>query len=396
MTAANSDLHLTIDRRDDGPTRVSLNDGDRSISRLWIIPFTLQIGAARVRMDGIGGVGTDEEYRKQGLSRRVLEAAVQWMREGDGALSMLYGIPDYYPKFGYAGAGPEHYLYLDDLHRHADLPEGWSVRSFEPTDFRDIQALYTGYTLGSVGTAVRGSDSGSWKRLTAPPDREAEECRLVIDPAGSIAAYVMRAQSHWAVKQVEKANPDALVLGEVVARGANAADAALAVCRRWAREAGAGSETPPRRVVLAQPPEGPIAEAAMRQTARLVQSYQPAANSMARVLDVERLLTALRPELTMRLAAERWSENARLVIRTEIGAATLSLTADGVEVTPMAETDEHVLELPQSDLACLALGAFSPWDVLDRLPEPPALFIQNLVEMLFPRRNPHMHLPDRY
>lgn len=134
----------------------------------------------------------------------------------------------------------------------------------------------------------------------------------------------------------------------------------------------------------------------MRQTARLVQSYQPAANSMARVLDVERLLTALRPELTMRLAAERWSENARLVIRTEIGAATLSLTADGVEVTPMAETDEHVLELPQSDLACLALGAFSPWDVLDRLPEPPALFIQNLVEMLFPRRNPHMHLPDRY
>src|ERR1041385_4071760 len=89
-------------------TCVELRLGERSISRLWIVPFVLHIGKAKVRMDGIGGVGTDEEYRNRGYSRRVLEATVEHMQRGDAALSMLYGIRDFYPKFGYVTAGPDH------------------------------------------------------------------------------------------------------------------------------------------------------------------------------------------------------------------------------------------------------------------------------------------------
>ena len=67
---------------DGGSTRVELKIEDRTVSHLWITPYTLCIGAARVRMDGIGGVWTEPEYRQRGYARRVMEAAVRHMQAG--------------------------------------------------------------------------------------------------------------------------------------------------------------------------------------------------------------------------------------------------------------------------------------------------------------------------
>ena len=105
----NSRPELTIRQEPDGSsTRVDLKLDGKSVSRLWLSAHTLHIGEALVRMDGVGGVGTDEAYRSKGYSRRVLEASVEHMIKGDAALSMLYGIRDFYTKFGYATAGPDH------------------------------------------------------------------------------------------------------------------------------------------------------------------------------------------------------------------------------------------------------------------------------------------------
>ena len=57
----------------------------RQVSRVVIVPMPMRIGSAVVRMDGIGGVSTEEEFRNRG-SRRVMETAVQQMRQDDGAL----------------------------------------------------------------------------------------------------------------------------------------------------------------------------------------------------------------------------------------------------------------------------------------------------------------------
>ena len=108
--------------------------GERIVSWLWIVPFTLHIGKATVRMDGIGGVNTEEDCRHRGYSRRVLEATVARMKQGDAALSMLYGIPHFYPKFGYTTAGPDHFISLSRVTEATSLPGGWRVRPFTPAD----------------------------------------------------------------------------------------------------------------------------------------------------------------------------------------------------------------------------------------------------------------------
>jgi predicted acetyltransferase len=381
-----------------GETQVSLMVDGKRVSWLSIVPFSLRIGAATVRMDGIGGVGTDSHHRHRGYSRRVLEAAVAHMRQGDGALSMLYGIPDFYPKFGFATAGPDYLVILNDLERDNALPTGWIVRDFVPTDLPAMQALYTHCTHRAVGTAVRSAEGGVWSHLTGKAeDDEPDACRVILGPDGKLHGYVWRARWCWYVKhKLETDFREALVLGEVMANGSLAADAVLAACRQWAQAE--SEQRKVKQVVLAFPPEGPLAAAAMRQYARFQQNYSACGNSMARVLDVTRLLRSIAPELHARLQTAQSRFVGTLTFQTDIGDATLQIDPDTVTVVSVSAPSEDALRirLPQMELARLALGAFSPDDLLARLPDLPSAKAATLLTTLFPLRFPHMHLPDRY
>ena len=112
-----------------GTSDVLLQLGGRQVSRVVIVPMQMRIGAAVVRMDGIGGVGTEEEFRNRGYSRRVMETAVQQMQRGDAALSTLFGIQDFYQKFGYETTGPEYTVVVPLADAAAPFAAGVAKRS---------------------------------------------------------------------------------------------------------------------------------------------------------------------------------------------------------------------------------------------------------------------------
>jgi hypothetical protein len=204
------------------------------------------------------------------------------------------------------------------------------------------------------------------------------------------------------------------MIAEAMAESPAAADAVLAVCRRWAAEESGARPEPVKRVILALPPEGPIAAAAMHQRANFERHYPRCGGSMARVLNVKRLLGALKPELAARLRAAGSRSAGSLRIQTDFAEAALLTAPDGITVgeaqagskpawppsqarTPSGDADEEVvIHLPQQTLARLALGAFPPGDLLARLEEPMDERARQLVEILFPLRHPHMYLPDRF
>lgn len=391
----------------EGSTRAELFVEGRAVSRLWVYRFTLCIGEARVAMDGIGGVGTEKEYRRRGYSRRVLEATVERMRSGDAALSMLYGIRDFYPKFGYATAGPEHVVALTHLSSEAAVPASWQVRPIEPRDLTAVRRLYEQATARAVGAAVRAENGWVWTRLAETArGKHDDACRVVETPSGEVVAYAWQGKGFWAADMAQGDFPEALVLAEVIARDPAAADAVLAACRLWATEVSRGRQQPLKEVLLSLPPEGHVAAAAMRQDARFIQEFTACGASMARTLDVARLLDQLRPELQARLEQCRLPFTGSLRFETEIGAATLSATPEGLVVASSSgganaspdtpPTSERRVTLPQADLARLALGAFPPEDLLARLKSPPDAATAELLAALFPRRHPHMYLPDRY
>lgn len=403
MTEPASPAERILFEPEDGSTRVDLMLEERSVSRLWIVPFTLAIGAARVRMDGIGGVGTDREYRRRGYSRRVLEATVERMRQGDAALSMLYGIRDFYPKFGYATAGPDHFLRLTGLDREVAMPAGWTARPIAPADLPAARRLYDRTTARAVGAADR-AERPTWNALQESAGGKSEDaCRVVVGMSGEVEGYAWEGKPFWYSSGLREEYPDALIIAEAMAAGPAVADAVLSLCRAWAAEESARRETPVKEVLLSHPPEGAIAAAAMRQDCVAESRFSACGSSMVRVLDVERLLRALAPELSARARAARLPVAGMLRIESDLGAAALEVGPDGVELVRRDEPTndqrvdvEFALHLPQTELARLALGAFPPEDLLARLPAPPDSATAELIGVLFPLRHPHMWIPDRY
>lgn len=393
---------FTPEEGDEPSTRAELWVDGKAVSRLWVIPFTLRVGAARVRMDGIGGVGTSEENRNRGYARRLLAAAVDWMAGREAALTMLYGIPDFYYKFGYATAGPDHLVHLLPPFEGEKLPDGWSVRGFTPDDLPAVQRIYESSAPATVGTAVRPSDGGGpWSRLLKTPDGESgDEACVVLNPSGRVAAYAWKGSGFWYIKhKLSKEYPDALILGEVMAEGPEAADAVLVACRLWAGEESRKSAKEIGRVLLSLPPEGPVANAAQYRLSSFVRNYSPSGDSMARVLNVERLMSALEPELDARWKAAKSDLRGALHVQTEIGEAWLEVKPGGVTVaSPGAarESDPVPVRLPQAALARLALGAFPPHDLLARLAPPLDPPANEILAALFPMRHPHMFIPDRF
>jgi predicted acetyltransferase len=161
------DHAIRITTEDNGWTRVALTIGDQDVSRTFIIPMTIRIGEATVRMDGIGGVATDEQHRHCGYSRRVLEAAVAHIRAGDAPLSTLYGIQNFYPKFGYSTVGSEPTLRLTKVDEERNLAPGCRSRPGRPADLRRIGTLYNDGTREAVGAVIRDRSGAAWTQMVA-------------------------------------------------------------------------------------------------------------------------------------------------------------------------------------------------------------------------------------
>jgi len=386
-----------------GETAVDLLLDGRQISTCEIIPLTIRVGVATVRMDGIGGVGTTEEHRRRGHSRRVLSAAVAHMAAGDAALTTLYGIPDFYPRFGYTTAGPQYLITMPPRVPAPPLPPGWSSRPVVPADVAPCQALYQNEITHAVAAVLRQPDGYPWTGLHRLARGDGPgACRVLLDPRGELAGYAWDNTGFWFVRTLMDEYRHSFVLAEAVARDNAAADALLSLCHQWAADEAVRRGQPVHSLILAPPPHVPLAAAARQCTASLEQHYSADGEFMARTLHVGRLLRQLAPELALRLRAALPTAHETLCLETDLGGATLHISPDGLSVDdgltvpPPGVAPPLTVRLPQTALVRLALGAFPPGDLLSRLAEPPTGSARDLLEALFPPCYPHIYLPDRF
>jgi predicted N-acetyltransferase YhbS len=407
---------ILVEEQPGGTSEVWLELEGRRVSRVVIIPMLMRIGAAVVRMDGIGGVETDEGHRQRGYARRVMGTALELIRAGDGALSTLFGIEDFYQKFGYETVGPE-YTVAVPLHDAAAsasaLPPGWQFRPVASDDLLAMMRLYHANTKRATGALVRhdaGDDPAetarlagcnpnarkiglrAWHMLEKVATEPAEDaCRALLDERGDVAAYAWRGRG-WYMDYRRRDMPEAFHLAEAMARDPMAADALLAACRLWADE----TDRNFAKVAFAIPPEGPLAAAAAYEGGQITAVYTRGGDFMGRVLDVERLLRQLLPELAARTRAAKLSFRGCLRFATDEGAASLSIAPDGVSMELDERGRQLTVELPQTTLARLCLGGFDPGDLLARLPKQPDYEAASLLQTLFPRRTPHIYPMDRF
>lgn len=373
-------LKMQVEEISRGQRVELLLDGEH-ISGLTINDLQMHIGGAVVHMGGIGGVHTDQRHRLKGYSRRVCEYSNRYMYDRGYDVSLLFGISDFYPKFGFVSCLPSYKLTLTTriveraLHR-AGAGKTARVRIGRPQDFPRVRALYNQEYARRTGSIQR---TGRWRGFRMGSTWGSKTITLVAATGGHILAYA-------GVDDRE----DALTVFEV----AGDPRAYPALLRALAREAVAKRV---ESMAFLLPPDDRFSMYARRFGGTLTVNYPYTGAGMLRVINLATLFDKLCPEFSARLQAAGFSGRPQtFVLRTDVGSVQVTAGEAGVRVRPARAGKRVVVEMPQHRLSQLLFGYRTVADVAGepgvRIPRA----LTGLLEVLFPLQWAHVSRADYF
>ncbi|WP_437747570.1 GNAT family N-acetyltransferase [Sorangium sp. So ce1504] len=347
--------------------------GDAMVTHWGVWGYRMRIGRAEVRCGGIGAVATEAAHRGKGLMARTAPHSLDRMRARGYHLSILFGIDDFYHRFGYVPAWPESRWRVKLADLPATLPRLRGLRRIPAAPTQALVRLHNRWNAGLTGTAVRPTFLRSWSGMRKDveawcwgADRERPDGHVVVQASGSRL---------------------------VCAEATGAPDAALsalgALCRRKALP-GLRFDTLPYRSALA---------ARLRTlNSRYEQRYAANGAAMVRVVDLPGCLAAMAPELSARLAAsELAGYRGALTLASPEETATLRLDRGRVEVVRGRSAAGARSAVGGGwAVARLLLGSDAPLEVCDAGKLRLAGDAARLVPVLFPAQHPQLTLADRF
>ncbi len=373
------DVEITTTIEGPSRRRELMADG-KKISWLTLIDHQMRIGSAQVRMGGIAGVGTEPAERMKGHSRRVMEDTIRYMRDEGFDVSALFGIRDFYPKFGYAVCLRSITVTMAtrDAERAGSSAGDFRIRPYVEDDLDFLIDLYNTANRSRTGTLVRqrphfaGIPKGSKWGTPA-------EVIVVVDDAGGFAGYAA----------YDRNDVDVIVT-EVEAVDAAAFPSLLHEFARLAIERRAGS------ITLLLPPDQAFAEFCHRYECKVTLDYPRCGRGMMRIVNQDSLFAKISEELNVRVANSHLAGRAAcLGVRTDLGDSLLEIQGGRITVQPGRTADDSV-ELPQSRLMQLVAGYRTAHDLLT---EPGVSFhgdALTLAEVLFPPQNAYVWAADHF
>ncbi|MDR0897301.1 MAG: GNAT family N-acetyltransferase [Oscillospiraceae bacterium] len=173
--------HFEMDPAADPSLIFVAMDGETIAATLRVFRRQMWLDGRVIAIGGIGEVCTKPAYRRQGLSTRLLQQAIQAMEARDMPVSMLLGNQNIYLKSGWRFC-PERYALLQ-AEALPPLPEGAAVRPFCPDDLPLVMGLYDLYVGRMQGALLRSADY--WRRWVLPQWKAPH----VLEIAGRPVAY---------------------------------------------------------------------------------------------------------------------------------------------------------------------------------------------------------------
>ncbi len=376
-------------------------DRRKIIGNVMVSPREIKISRAVLRLGGLGVVLTHPARRKQGVASLLINSCIDYMREEGYDLSGLFGIPNFYPRFGFATSLMETGL-LIDTSRLAKLRKRWPVRRWRPGDLADMEKLHTANSTGLVGGIVR-SDAYWLSRR-----QRLKDFWVTTGEDGQVRGYI------WLSKRKVKLSPEGtrLLVSEVaVDTSSQAATIAASDSLLWflAREASA-NRIP--RIEIPAPLDHPfVAHGFYEYSGTRYAETAKDAEGMIRIINLGTTFEKLQNLLSDRLhtsAYRDWTGN--MAIQTDLGTAELAVEKGKLTIkhseTP-AQPLKKVLDpppaqgqitcrIPQNRLAQLIMG-HTP---VARVATDPAVSIPDdalpVLSTLFPPGHPFIWHIDRF
>lgn len=316
--------------------------GGRIASHICWVPRNMRIGSAVIRAGAIGYTATHPHYRRRGLAAALMEDWTRELTQRGEHLSFLTGIPKFYEQFGYEFSFP---LDLRDspvsIAPTQLAPEQAEVsfRQYQEGDLPALMDLYEAENASRTGSLVRTPEYWDWllHGLQAIGRIRREDIWLVEKSERQPVAYAM----------LRPGPLDQLEIYEAAATRGDAASALLNAVAARARSEGSPC------IELKLPLDHRVTRYALSLGAHL-SGYSH--GMYARILDLQGLFKALRPELERRLRSSPQSEwGGALRFITDVGSIDLAVENGeiglGGKVSPV-----HAVEIPQSLLVKLVTG----------------------------------------
>ena len=272
-------------------------DGEEPVSTLVLLSMRVRFGALALPVEGYAAVNTAPRQRRGGYMGRLLRRSLRSARERVSVVC-LYGIADFYPRYGFVTCqrGAEWRVSLYDMRRLPAVAAG-TLRPGAPSDLPAMRALYNDVHGARPWTVARADD---WDRIprARPWSPGAEIC--LASRGDVLTGYAVIREEAFGWRRGH------LQLDEVVARDLDTARLLLAEAARRARHLDY------ERIVFHEPGDSAVARVARAIGCEVLHRHYAAAGGMAALLDRERFLAELRPELARRAAAARVGEAAQM------------------------------------------------------------------------------------
>lgn len=359
--------------------REMLIDGE-TVAHLWVIDYTMRIGIGEVRMAGIGDVYTQRKHRMKGYMRHLFGDTVTYMTQEGYDVSMLFGIPNFYNKFGYATCLPNFRFAVKtrDAEAARDHAEPMPSRPIELEDMEAVVALYNAKNATRTGTLVRNAETFTKFPHGTHWDAEALTA-LWEDVEGNLLAYAVWDRRRTEVKVAELEAQDSTLFPTLLAFFAE-----QAVEKRC------------EAITFDMPPDHPFSEYVQRYGTVWTIAYPRYADGMMRILNQQPLFEKLVPVFEHRLALPRAAGLlGSLTIETELGTTSLTFSEGKVKIARGGANPERI-SLPQDGLIQLLMGYRSLRDVMNS----PEVTVEGdalpMLDRLFPKDEPFVWKPDHF
>lgn len=354
----------------------------RLVAQMYVVDRLVRIEDAVLRTGGIAGLGTDPEFRKQGLAGTLMQDTIAYMARTGFDISVLFSIPaDFYNRFGYMTILPSYATTLNGLtrlHQLRKIRTSLHIRPLAYTDFEQTAPLYEATYHETTGSCVR--NDAHWQWLHIHPDFGGG----VISDGDHVCGYALN-----------RLDDERLIVHEVGTEPSpRVHDALLRALARRALTAGV------TEIRMELPPDTPFSrfcllEHEAEQTVTVPRNH----GGMAKIINLQSTMKKLEGVLSKRLSHSEFRDLRRsLVVDTDIGAFRLMLDRGQVTATGLPENheDEPDVAIPQSALLGMIFGLFYPlhiWEVWGR-PMPPDVL--SLLTVLFPKRFPQIPRLDHF
>ncbi|WP_169728506.1 GNAT family N-acetyltransferase [Salibacterium aidingense] len=141
------------------------DEAGQMLSKVTILPMEVFVGGISMPMGGISGVATWPESRRGGLVRKLLNAALNDMKQRGYVLSFLYPFSvGFYRKFGWElfSDAITWRIKKEQLPRTGEIKNG-SIRRIPPAEWPTLQEIYQPFAYSYSGMVNRDE---SWWRYT--------------------------------------------------------------------------------------------------------------------------------------------------------------------------------------------------------------------------------------